>query len=269
MIVVAPTLVNIWRPILTSVAASNAHIRRVFAAVVVIVLGASTAAQAQLAVNATIESDFRLRGVSLTNGKPDATLGVSYDHDSGLYGGVSGVAGEGARGGVQGIGYIAYLGYAARTNAGPTLDFGVTNSSITDNLNPPPTYIGPKYTYKYDARYSEAYFGVIDHNVSARLYYSPNYLSRGLETVYADLSSAIRPADWWRLFGHVGVLTPIGGSALRNGGREQFDARIGAAVTFGPGEVQLAWTGTTPEIDYPVGYRQKRQAVVLSVSGFF
>src|ERR1700744_2254020 len=67
------------------------------------------AAHAQLVAAATLETQYRLRGVALSNGQPDLRLALSYDHSSGAYGGVSAIGGETDRNGVQPLGYIGYF----------------------------------------------------------------------------------------------------------------------------------------------------------------
>jgi hypothetical protein len=100
-------------------------------------LSLSTQARAQLAFSATVESQYRFQGVSLTNGEPDGRIGVSYDHPSGVYGGVSAIIGATAGDGVRPLGFVGFLGFAKQAPSGLTWDFGITNSDITLYI---PTY---------------------------------------------------------------------------------------------------------------------------------
>ena len=82
------------------------------------------AARAQVAASAAIESDFRFRGFSLTDGHPAGTLQLSYDHSSGFY--ANGAASAVARdGGVDFLGYQVNAGFAQRVTPELSLDAGI------------------------------------------------------------------------------------------------------------------------------------------------
>ena len=46
-------------------------------------------AAAQVGVSASLLTDYLYRGVSLSDGRPAASLTLSYDHPSGAYGGLT------------------------------------------------------------------------------------------------------------------------------------------------------------------------------------
>ena len=215
-------------------------------------------AAAQLAVSVSADSDYRLRGVSLSDDKPDLSLNVSYDHDSGFYGGGSLIGVEGVHGDVRGLGYIDYIGYTTRFDKADAVDVGVVNSRYEEDV---PRLYSPTYT--------EIYAGIVRDDFNAHIYYSPSYLGGGISTAYLDLNGAVRPARLWRLFGHVGVLTPISGWAGPDSRRERYDLRAGVAAEFRGGELRLAWTTTSPDLNYPIGHTQGRAALVLGAALFF
>jgi Bacterial protein of unknown function (Gcw_chp) len=234
------------------------------------------AAQAQLVGSATLESQYRWRGVDLSNGQPDLQLSLSYDHSSGLYGGVTGIAGETVRNGVQPLGLLTYAGYAVQAPDGLTWDAGVTESLLALYLPIRQSVLAAdgttsfrRATRVYDAEYTEVYGGVSRGDLSAHLYISPDYLHQNLRTAYLDVAAATRPLSWLKLSGHVGALTPIQGSAWPSSERERFDLGVGAAWELRHGELQLAWSGTTPQVEYPLGYHQARSALILSLTGYF
>jgi len=229
----------------------------VVSGVLSVCLAAPSAARAQLVGAATLESEYRLRGVGLTNGKPDVRIGLTYDHSSGAYAGGSVIVGDTARDGVRVLGYIEYAGYAKQTADGLGWDVGASNSNITLNL---PGQLTTR---------SEVFGGISMNDVSAHLYFSPDYLGQSLKTLYFDVTATIRPRDRLRLYAHVGVLTPLGGSAGPGSRYEHFDGAAGAAWEFRHGEVQLGVTAATPDLEYPPGFQQKRSALVLKVTGFF
>lgn len=233
-------------------------------------------AHAQLAASATVESQYRFQGVALTRGEPDGRIGLSYDHPSGAYGGVSLMVGNTTGDGVQPLGYMGYAGFAKQTSAGLNWDVGVTNADITLFLPVESSRYSPqtgvsiqKYIHRYNFDYTELYAGVSKGDLSARLYISPDYLGQRVSTAYLDVTGAIRPTTHLRLFLHAGVLTPLSGGGGSNVAREQFDFSPGSAWEFRHGEIRLTWSATTPRVDYPPGYPQKRNVFILSATRFF
>jgi hypothetical protein len=250
-------------------------------------LGAALPAVAddQFSASATLESQYRLRGVALTNDEPDARIAFSYDHPSGGYIGVSLIGGETVHDAFHALGFVAYLGFAEQTSNGVGWDFGATISEINLYLRPTSYVIARPAQYAtqtdgypsvsfaavihYRADYSEVYGGISWRGTSAYLYVSPDYLGQSLRTAYVDLTKTFRPIAHLRLYGHVGVLTPLEGSGLPGSTRERYDLGAGAACEFRHGEIQLAWSDIAPQVQYPAGYLQKRSAVIASVTGFF
>lgn len=216
-------------------------------------------ARAQLSVNASLQSDYQLRGVSLSNGHPVGMLGVAYDHSSGLYGGVTGVAGTTDGRGVQGLGYIAYLGYAQRLSNGGSWDVGVTNTRNSVYL--------PDWTYSSD--YTEIHAGFSKDSLSGRISFSPKYLGERTSTIYMELNDAVRPAPHWRIFGHVGTLIALDHTLPDYVSRARLDLRAGVARELGPCELHVAWTMVTPRAVYPEVRRQGRNAVVGGLDVYF
>jgi uncharacterized protein (TIGR02001 family) len=215
-------------------------------------------ARAQLAPSVSVESDEVFRGLSLSDGKPTLSARIAYDHVSGAYAGasLSGVLGPGSDPRV--LGFVGYVGYSARVNAGPAWDVGVTNTRYSE-----PT----RYGYTLD--YTEVYAGLVGDNVSAHLYFSPNYFGRGAQTVYVDVDGAVRPAPRWRLFGHLGALTAVGGQYGLGSHRAYLDVRAGGAFELRGLELSLAWVAVGPKPDYPAGYPQGRDALVLGATYAF
>jgi uncharacterized protein (TIGR02001 family) len=238
-------------------------------------LSLAAQARAQLAVTATIESQYRVQGVSLTNGEPDGRIGLSYDHPSGLYGGASAIVGDTAGAGVRPLGYLGYFGFAKQTPSGLNWDVGITNSYITLYLPPveadgysPKTGKPAWNPAKYRFDYTDLYAGVSGRNLGAKLYLSPDHLGQGVTTAYVDLSAVVRPVSRLRLYVHAGALTPLSGGA-GTFTREHFDFGPGAAWEFRHGELALTWSAANPRVDYPAGYPQARSALILSLTGSF
>jgi uncharacterized protein (TIGR02001 family) len=216
------------------------------------------AAQAQVAADLGVQSDYRLRGLTTTDGKPAVVADLSYDHASGAYAGVTGLAAAlpGTPGGA--LGYIAYAGYAFGGRSGPTWDVGVVDAGFDDLRRYGRTY-----------GYVEVYGGFTAGPLAARLYYSPDYLGEGLSTLYADLAATWRPARAWRLFAHAGVLTPLEGSGPPYSFRERYDISLGAARRFGRFELQVEGTWTAPDPAYGRYDARKRDGLLVSVRRYF
>ena len=194
------------------------------------VLGAMPA-QAQLSGSLTVASDFRLRGISVTERRPAVTLSAAYDDRSGLYAGASVIAHDPEAVAARILGHTEYLGYAMRADDGVSWDVGVANVDLT-------LYADQKYPLSY----RQLYVGVGKDSLSARLSLSPNYPRHGLSSAYLDLNGVARPAEDWRVSGHVGVMRRLGGGP-GDGRRERYDARVGVTRSFDDFEVQASWTG--------------------------
>ena len=214
-------------------------------------------ARAQLGASATLQSDDQYRGHSLSDRRPALGLNISYDHISGAYGGASLILpthdAELSR-----LGLVGYAGYVARLGTGPALDVGVTDSSL----------IGYRYP-KHRVDYQEVYAGLLGDHLSFHAHYSPNYFHSGLQTLYVDLDGAVRPTDDWRVFGHVGALTPLSGLVAHGSRKERYDLSLGVARKLPHAEVSLVWSRTTPVVVLPGGRPQDRAALALSAAYFF
>jgi uncharacterized protein (TIGR02001 family) len=215
-------------------------------------------AMAQVAVSVSADSDDRFRGVSLSDSKPVLSATIAWDHASGAYAGGSVIGVEGPASDPQALGYVVYVGLSERVNTGLAWDVGVTNSHYTE-----PT------SDRYTVDYTEVFAGLVADNFSARLYFSPSYFGDGAQTLYLDVDGAVRPARHWRLFGHLGALTTVGGVAGLGSHRAYLDARAGVAFEFRSCELRLAWTVIGPEPDYPSGYPQGRDALVVGATYAF
>ena len=213
-------------------------------------------ARAQISASASLASDYRFRGISLSDSRPALTAGLAYDHASGAYAGVSVIGVDTPHDGIQMLGTIEYIGYATRRSMGLSWDVGLHNEDLR-------AYADKEYVL----RYTEVYAGVTSNNISAYLYYSPDYFKAGASILYADVDGALRPAAQWRLFGHVGVQTPLGPADIQPSRRERYDFRAGIAREFQRCEVDLAWTAPSPS---PANQNlPSRPGLVLSASYFF
>jgi uncharacterized protein (TIGR02001 family) len=212
-------------------------------------------ASAQVKASASLDSDYRFRGLSFSDSKPVIGLNLAYDHDSGVYVGGSAVIQATGADGLRTLRDTVYAGYARRWGPARSWDVGVshTDAAFYD-------------VRRHVVRYSEVYAGLAQGDLAAHVYYSPDYYGSSVGALYAEINDAMRPALNWRLFGHVGYLRPEAGpGALRR--RPRYDFRAGVARQLGPVEVRLAWTAATPR---PQPHTpQNRPALVLGATYFF
>jgi uncharacterized protein (TIGR02001 family) len=184
---------------------------------------------AQVAVEGAVLSDYRVRGYSISDGEPAASLSLSYDHPSGAYVGATAV-GSFQDGEPELAAFQANAGYAFRVGPGVSLDAGVSRSV---------------YYYAYGNRnlgYTELYFGVAAPHVSARVSYSPDYYRAGTSTLYAEVDGGIEPVTNWVLSAHAGIFSYLGTKPIFLP-RERYDWRIGAARKFGATALRLDLSG--------------------------
>lgn len=212
-------------------------------------------AAAQLAGSVALDSDYRLRGYSLTNDYPALSGTISYDHSSGLYFSVAGLTVLGDE--TRFLGVIANAGYARRVSTRVTLDAGVLRYQIRSAESGKP-----------DFKYTELYGGASLGPLTGRLYYSPSYRAGGLPTLYGEIDAGIEPADKWRVSGHVGMLTYLDGNYFyRSRGTHQ-DWRVSVSRQFGRFEIHSALSGGGPSSNQ--GYRlHKKAALTVGASVSF
>jgi uncharacterized protein (TIGR02001 family) len=221
-------------------------IRRALGPVALLLAGA---AQAQLGATVGVESDYRFRGVSLSDSKPAWRLTVNHDFASGAYAGASATRVELARGDRYSQ-LVGYAGYVTRPLDGRSLEFGASFSHFTGDAS-------------YD--YLEAYAGLLAERWSLRIHYAPDYFGRGVQVAYADANAHWPLNDRVRLFGHAGALVPVAGRSFgADDKRTRFDLRMGIGLNASAFDVQLAWVQASRGGPYPAVYGGRRSAWQLS-----
>ena len=215
----------------------------------------SAEASAQFSGSASLLSDYRYRGVSLSQEKPAAQLAVAYDDASGWYGGAFAST-------VQ-LGYshrevqaVAFAGYAARMPSGLSWEAGADYSYFT----------GPQ-SYSY----AEMYVGIAYENVSTRVYYAPRYFGLKSGVIYGEINASQPLLDRVRLLAHGGILRNTSEDAYRQpAARNVFDASVGVVVNFDQFSVQLSWVGVSSlNTPYPTTTPRSKNGAVLILSWSF
>ncbi|MES2739786.1 MAG: TorF family putative porin [Pseudomonadota bacterium] len=184
----------------------------------------SGAAPAQVSTTVSIVSDYRVRGVSLSDGRPEPQLTIAYDHPQGWYGGLFG-SGMEWRGSGHGTHWMAYGGFARLLRPGLSWEAGLSNSV---------------YPGAAEYNYGEGFIGLALDQVSARLSYAPRYFGDGARTLYAELNGGLRLTGRVSLSAHAGVRqAPV--SLAQPGPALRADARLGLDYQVGQWKWQLAW----------------------------
>lgn len=192
-------------------------------------LSAGTAC-AQVSARLALVSDYRFRGVSLSDEHPAVQASIAYDHADGWYAGafVSSVR-IGPDYDTQGQ-LVPYAGYARRLRGGLSWDVGVQYALFTGNVD-------------YD--YPEFHIGLTSTHLSARLYYAPRYFGVSAPVLYAEIDGAYPVSGQVRLLGHAGWLhRGSDGDLDEYLESHRFDVRIGMGMASAGFDLQLAWVFT-------------------------
>jgi uncharacterized protein (TIGR02001 family) len=232
--------------------------RRLYALAALSTFFAATPAFAQVSGSVDIESDYRLRGYSLSAGRPVATAQIGYDDDSGVYLNLS-ATGEIGPDDPLFLGIQGNIGYVRRLNQMLSIDGGVTRSQ----------YRAPdRNSRSHD--YTEVYLGLASDPFSARIYYSPDYFRSDVSTLYGEVEATFRPAKRWRLNGHLGSLIYLSTPARYIPGREaRYDWRVGVSRELGSFDLHAALSGGGPGKEYYSGELHNKTALSVGASWSF
>lgn len=215
-------------------------------------------AYAQAAASISAVSDFRLRGLSLNAGRAAVSTTVTYDDDSGVYMGGSFTTGDTRRFGLRFLGHSEFIGYARRFGPSVSAEIGVSNTQSN-------SYV----LSRFSGSYTEAYVGLSTERLSARVSYTPSFFRAGTGALYLDMNGNYRLRDNARVFGHLGILAPVGRGNPNILPRSRYDVRVGGALELGRGELQLAWVRSGADRGYLAERQQARDALVIGASWFF
>lgn len=212
-----------------------------------------TTARAQVSGSVALVSDYRFRGISLSDERPAAQLGVAYDGRGDWYAGaLVSVVRPSQQARAQ---WLTYLGMTRPLRASLDWEAGLEYASIAGDSG---------YAYP------EAYLGLASEHYNLRVYYARNYFGQGSPALYAALDRHWRLSERLRLLAHVGLLRRNGGGDFESN-HYRADARIGLAATWRDYHLQLFWTIVRGSDEpYPFDYsrddRARREAWGISCS---
>ncbi len=210
---------------------------------------------AQLSGTVSVVSDYRYRGISLSDNAAAFQLGVAYDDLQGWYAGTFASTVTSATYGTRGVQSISFAGYSWRMPSGLSLEAGADYSAVTAT---------PRYNY------SEAYAGFAFQNVSGRLYFSPRYFGQDSSAVYGELNVAQPWLEHVRVLVHVGVLGSNANKRYGNPPGPLVDAAAGLEIDWEGFRVQLSWVGVNHSSGaYAITGIERRSGAVVSLSRSF
>jgi len=218
-------------------------------------LSAACGAFAQVSGTVSVVSDYRYRGVSLSDNEPAAQLGITYDDAQGWYAGAFVSTAESAYYQTQGVQAIGFGGYAWRLSSGLTLEAGADYSVVTTS---------PRFDYP------EIYAGFAFQNVSGRVYYSPRYFGQDSSAVYGELNLVQPLRDDVHLVAHVGVLGSHAKNLYGAPSGPVVDGAAGVSIVWNGFNLQVSWVGVNhASAAYAVTGVGNRNGVVASLSRSF
>ena len=212
---------------------------------------------AQVSGSVTLVSDYRYRGISLSDGQPTAQLSIAYDRPDGWYTGAFASRVQFRPRSSDETQLLTYLGYARRTGGGLSWELGAEYAAFTG---------------RYDYDYPEVYVGLASDRIGGRIYYARRYYGMDAPQVYAELNGAHELSDRLRLLAHLGWSRHNGSGRTTYGtDRHRFDARLGIGAVLDGFDLQLAWVTTDGSDDAyapipPIGSGAANQTWVLSLS---
>ncbi|MBC3909815.1 TorF family putative porin [Undibacterium umbellatum] len=210
---------------------------------------------AQVSGSITLASDYSYRGVSLSNERPVAQLNLVYDAPDGWYAGAFGSKVKLTSSDSNGEQILLYSGFSRRLRSGLIWEAGATAALF------------PKAN---DLNYGEVFAGLMFDNLSARIYYSPNYIGLNSKTLYMEANADYQLQEHLDLFSHIGWLVYPDGKVGRVN-RNRVDLRVGVGSNFSSWKLQLAYSITRPQYSYKTGKYQNnsRNSLVFSASYLF
>jgi uncharacterized protein (TIGR02001 family) len=210
---------------------------------------------AQVGASIAFDSDYRFRGVSLSDSRPSLQASVDFDAASGWYAGTSAAQSEPTTG-ARYAQWLVYSGYVVPAGAGRSVEVGASYSHFSGNTG---------------LDFAEGYLGVLFENWSLRLHLAPDYFGQNVRTAYLDASAQLSLNEHASLFGHVGLLDPIAAraSASDEANQSRADLRVGLGWVSGGIDLQLAWVTVSPGGPFPAAYGKARSTWVFGASYSF
>jgi len=222
---------------------------------VVGLLSFADSGRAQLSGTVSVVSDYRYRGISLSDNEPAVQVGVNYDDATGWYAGAFASTVKSAAYDTRGVHVISFAGYAWRMASGWSLDAGADYSVVAAS---------PRYDYP------EVYAGFAYQNISGRVHYAPRYFGQNAAALYGELNLAQPLLENVRLLAHVGVLNTEANKYYGNPSGVLFDGAVGLGIDWQGFSMQVNWVGVNHSSGaYAVNGIERRHGLVVALSHSF
>jgi hypothetical protein len=224
-------------------------------------LAVPPAARAQLALSASVTSDYRYRGASLGSDQPALTANVGYDAPLGgldAYFAGAATVGRFPGAGVRVFSHTEAVGIAGPAGRDVSFDLGVSNTVLTYDVG----WVTQSYA-------PEVYGGLRTHFVSCYIRYSPRYFRDGVGALYAEIDGSVPLNSRWRVLAHVGVLTPIASGVANAPTSEEYDGSLGVSTLFRRVQLSAAWTFQRPGYGSFIHPAPHADALALTATFFF
>lgn len=230
----------------------------VFVGLLAVIASIATPAAAQLAATVAVQSDFRLRGLSMNGGGPVLSGIVGYDHPSGLFAEASATGGDTRRFGGQLLGYSARAGYSKRLISQLAINLGAAKTKLVWRVN-----------RAFSGDYPELFAGLSGEHASVRVSYSPSYLVRGDAALYVEGNGGFRITEPLRIAGHIGWLTPLTSPRGNFLPGPRHDLSLSVVAALGRVDLQISMVHSGAGAAYLQPRGQSADAVVVGAALHF
>ena len=183
---------------------------------------------AQVSGQIAVASDYRFRGISLSNG-PALEASLSYDHFTGLFAGAFASNVDVPQ---SGLGVQAYAGYARRWDDARAWDIGLVG------------YVYPSSASGNRYDFAEAFAGITLERIGLRLYASNDYYASGNPSLYTESSAGVDLTGWLTLGVHLGILGTWPQDGSGTGAQTRVDGRVGLTAQAAGFTIDLSVVGT-------------------------
>lgn len=156
-------------------------------------------AQADVGATLSVQTDARERGISYSDGKPAAQVGVAWDGDRGWYAGAS----------------LTSVRFGPGRRSGWWRVYGGRVFELRPGLDAEAGWVAHHYSSAPHYDYHEAYAGLLGDGWHLRLHLAPNHYGSGQRTLYGEFGLRRPLSASVTAIGHVGVMYSHGESRLQ------------------------------------------------------
>ena len=219
-------------------------------------LACAGGAWADIGGTLSLQTDARDRGMSYSDNRPGAQVGLAWDGSAGWYAGAQ----------------LAYARFSQHRGAALQL-YGGRVFGLATGVDGEAGMTAHVYENVSSYAYQEAYVGLLGERWSLRAYVSPDYYGIGQRTIYTEFNLRWPLAPRVAALGHIGLLHTFGGqglSYLEPRSSTRADLRLGASWQLGASsELQLAWMAAGSGGPYTWTDATRRRTAVLSLTTAF